>query len=414
MVGICPRNWICCTFVFRLRVYFPDSSETIFKLIVKKMNQSHSSSQFSFQSEEVKELSITVGLLGANHEITKLIGESMGSPGTKSDMQFFNRLDENLHAVFTAVSPISYPDKVKTLIQTCAETQIHIMIIDAEAGITAEVGEIMVVMDLFARHYGTQTLAVIGGITSSNEWRIPEIQKQLPQLVESTSLKTISIYPLRSREDFTELKKHIYSLSLQNSSRRSGNSFAVSKVLIDHAFPVKGVGCVVLGLVTQGEIHAGQMYDLMPTQPKVILRSIQKFDRNFKSAAEGDRVGLALKGVRAETIDRNSIFCSLGTMTTSGSFKSKIEISPYYTPQNEMGKISPHEKKQFHLIADLGISAMKFTAGDDIAPGQSGVIEIVLEKPLVHDDQGLRGIIANLGPFENKLRIVGYLEQILG
>ena len=185
-------------------------------------------------------------------------------------------------------------------------------------------------------------------------------------------------------------------------------------MLIDHAFPVKGVGCVVLGLVTQGEIHASQMYELMPTQPKVILRSIQKFDRNFKSAAEGDRVGLALKGVRAETIDRNSIFCSLGTMTTSGSFKSKIEISPYYTPQNEMGKISPHEKKQFHLIADLGISAMKFTAGDDIAPGQSGVIEIVLEKPLVHDDQGLRGIIANLGPFENKLRIVGYLEQILG
>jgi selenocysteine-specific elongation factor len=375
------------------------------------MTQSHSSSLSSSQPEEIKELSITVGLLGANHEITKLIGESLGSPGTKSDMQFFNRLDDKLHAVFTAVSPIGYPDKVKTLIQTCAETQIHIMVIDAETGITAEIGEIMVVMDLFARYYGTQTLVVIGGITSSNEWRIPEIQKHLPQLVKNTALKGIPIYPLQSREDFTTLKGQIYTLASQNTSQESESPespLAYSKVLIDHAFPVKGVGCVVLGLVAHGEIHAGQMYDLMPTQPKVILRSIQKFDRNFKTASVGDRVGLALKGVRAETIDRNSIFCSLGSMTVSDSFQAKIEVSPYYK-----GTISPKEKKAFHLIADLGISAIKLKSGVDIAPGHSGVIELELEKPLVHDAQGVRGIIADFGPFENKLRIVGYLEQLL-
>ncbi|MHA1745890.1 MAG: hypothetical protein ACTSWW_07810 [Promethearchaeota archaeon] len=366
-------------------------------------------SQSSSQAEEIKELSITVGLLGANHEITKLIGESLGSPGTKSDMQFFNRLDDKLHAVFTAVSPIGYPDKVKTLIQTCAETQIHIMVIDAETGITAEIGEIMVLMDIFARYYGTQTLVVIGGITSSNEWRIPEIQKQLPQLVKNTALKAIPIYSLQSREDFTTLKGHIYTLASQNAPQESESTPAYSKVLIDHAFPVKGVGCVVLGLVAQGEILAGQMYDLMPTQPKVILRSIQKFDRNFKTASVGDRVGLALKGVRAETIDRNSIFCTLGSMTTSDSFRAKIEVSPYYK-----GTLSPKEKKAFHLIADLGISAIKLKSGEDIAPGHSGVIELGLEKPLVHDAQGVRGIIADFGPFDNKLRIVGYLEQLLG
>jgi len=372
-------------------------------------------SQSSSQAEEIKELSITVGLLGANHEITKLIGESLGSPGTKSDMQFFNRLDDKLHAVFTAVSPIGYPDKVKTLIQTCAETKIHIMVIDAETGITAEIGEIMVLMDIFARYYGTQTLVVLGGFTSSNEWRIPEIQKQLPQLVKNTALKAIPIYSLQSREDFTILKGHIYTLASQNAPHESEslagqeNPIAYSKVLIDHAFPVKGVGCVVLGLVAQGEILAGQMYDLMPTQPKVILRSIQKFDRNFKTASVGDRVGLALKGVRAETIDRNSIFCTLGSMTTSDSFRAKIEVSPYYK-----GTLSPKEKKAFHLIADLGISAIKLKSGEDIAPGHSGVIELGLEKPLVHDAQGVRGIIADFGPFDNKLRIVGYLEQLLG
>ncbi|MHA1889174.1 MAG: hypothetical protein ACTSX0_14210, partial [Promethearchaeota archaeon] len=66
------------------------------------------------------ELSLTIGLLGANHEITKLVGEALGSPGQRSDLQFYNRLDSSLNCVFTAVAPIGYPEKVKSLIQTCA------------------------------------------------------------------------------------------------------------------------------------------------------------------------------------------------------------------------------------------------------------------------------------------------------
>ena len=117
----------------------------------------------------MSEKSITIGLLGANHEITKLVGEAFGSPATKSDLQFYNRLDSSLNLIFTAVAPIAYPEKIKSLIQTCAETKIHIMIIDAEIGISSEIGEIMVIMDFFAQYFKTRFLAVIGGITTSNE-----------------------------------------------------------------------------------------------------------------------------------------------------------------------------------------------------------------------------------------------------
>ena len=96
-------------------------------------------------------------------------------------------------------------------------------------------------------------------------------------------------------------------------------------------------------------------------------------------------------------------------MNTSDSFHAKIEVSPYYK-----STLSPKENKAFHLIADLGISAIKLKSGEDIAPGHSGVIDLGLEKPLVHDAQGVRGIIADFGPFDGKLRIVGYIEQLLG
>jgi hypothetical protein len=47
-----------------------------------------------------------------------------------------------------------------------------------------------------------------------------------------------------------------------------------------------------------------------------------------------------------------------------------------------------------------------------IKPGKSGILEMKLEKELAMDPTGFRGIIADLGPFEKKLRIVGYFEKI--
>lgn len=358
------------------------------------------------------ERSITIGLLGANHEITKLVGEAFGSPGTRSDLQFYNRLDSGMKMIFTAVAPIAYPEKIKSLVQTCAETSVHIMIIDSETGITSEIGEIMVIMDLYAQHFNSKYIAVIGGITPTNEWRVEEIQNQLPKVIANTSLKAMELIVLKDRENYQQLKQKVSDL-ITATPKPDPNTASYSKVLIDHIFPVQGIGTVALGLVTKGQVKAGQMYDIVPVQNKVILRSIQKQDRDFKTAEEGDRVGLALKGIKGDKIDRNAIFCSLGAMTTSSKFQARVHVSAYYRPQSESGKISPKDAKAYHAIADLGISPVKLLDGDDIAPGKTGVITLEMEKELPHDSNGMRGIIADFGPFDKKLRVVAYFEQII-
>ncbi|MHA1673491.1 MAG: hypothetical protein ACTSYI_07675 [Promethearchaeota archaeon] len=364
--------------------------------------------------EDTSELSLTVGLLGANHQITKLMGESLGTPGQQSDLQFFNRLDLQTKVVFTAVAPVGYPDKIKSLIQTCAITEMHVMCIDCETGITPEIGEIMVLMDLFAQHYQTQYLAVIGGITSSNEWRKEEIVAQLDKLTQSTKLHGIEVISLGSRPDYEHLKEHLFTIGSNSSNARKSSETSAEtpvKVLVDHVFPVKGIGTVLLGLVKSGVVRAGEMYDLAPDQTKVILRSIQKFDRDFKEAYVGDRVGLALKGMKSPELDRNTIFCSLNSMEKTNQATGTLSVSPFYKPQNPKGQISPEDTRNYHLVADLAISPIKLVGGDSISPGKSGTLELKLDKPLAHDAQGLRGIMADFGPFTKKLRIVGYFQQ---
>jgi selenocysteine-specific translation elongation factor len=186
--------------------------------------------------------------------------------------------------------------------------------------------------------------------------------------------------------------------------------------LIDHAFPVKGIGTVILGVIKKGTLNAGGMveivgYDDSPPK-KVIIRSIQKHDRDFKMAHEGDRVGLALKGnISPQDISRDNIIVSQGLFKHESKINAKIYINQFYKPKS--GRIKPGDGTQYHVLSDLKVSPIKLLSGDEIKPGESGNVLISLEKQLVHDGNGVKGIITELNRFENKLRIIGYFVQLI-
>ena len=141
------------------------------------------------EGAEGQERVFNVGILGSNHEITKIVGECLGTPDEITDLQFFNRLDTSLGYIFTGVAPVGYPEKLKTLIQACSLTEIHIMVLDAETGITPAIGEIMICMDLYARYYNTKILGVIGNITNANEWRVADIIQKFPKIAKGMNIK---------------------------------------------------------------------------------------------------------------------------------------------------------------------------------------------------------------------------------
>ncbi|MCW6167348.1 MAG: hypothetical protein LVQ64_02755, partial [Thermoplasmatales archaeon] len=66
-------------------------------------------------------------------------------------------------------------------------------------------------------------------------------------------------------------------------------------VPLDHVFPVKGVGTVALGVVRQ-------------------IRSIQVHDVDVKEAEAGERVGVALKGVEVDQVERGQILAPAGSL----------------------------------------------------------------------------------------------------
>lgn len=362
---------------------------------------------------EVVEKNFVVGILGDNFDINNLIGQSLGSPGTRSDILFYNRLDNSLNQVFCGLTPLDYPEKIKPLLQTLVISNIHILVIDLNTGLNASIGEILVAMDLFYQLYRTKALIVIAGINSHTEWKLSETKKKIEAILESTSLKNTAIFELKTKEDYDKLKKEIIQLGIKLLEKDSSNEIN-TKILIDHVFPVKGIGTVILGVVKQGMVQSGQMLEIVgyeATIKKVIIRSIQKHDRNFKVAYEGDRVGLALKGnISPRDVSRDNILVSPGVFEQVNEIKAKVFVNQFYEPKG--GIIKPGDGTQYFGLVGLKLSPLKFIEGQDLLPGKSEIVRIHFNKSVVYDGIELKGIITEQNRFTNKLRIVGYFSQI--
>ena len=93
---------------------------------------------------------------------------------------------------------------------------------------------------------------------------------------------------------------------------------------------MKGVGIVVLGGVAEGTIRAHDQLKVLPTGKVAHLRSIQKHDDDVTEAAAGDRVGLALKGVEADDLDRGYVLSTNPSLVCGNILNGRAELVRYW------------------------------------------------------------------------------------
>ncbi len=96
-------------------------------------------------------------------------------------------------------------------------------------------------------------------------------------------------------------------------------------VVLDHAFNVRGVGTVALGFVRRGVPRVHDELRFLPLGTVVTVRSIQRFDEDQMEALAGARVGVALKGIEADEIDRGSLLTADATIASS----PRLVIAPF-------------------------------------------------------------------------------------
>ncbi len=304
----------------------------------------------------------------------------LGKKGTSSDITFYN-LKRDLDTV-TLVEPSRYPDRLSSLFFSVSMAQAAILVIDE---ITPQLGECILMLDCAGVSEGYIILRNYLG------------QDQVEPLFRGTVLEGYRF----CEPNWIELKELLLKdAALIKSGEPPAGSEPYGTMAIDHHFNVKGIGTVVLGGVVDGCLRKHDQLKALPGEKQAILRSIQKHDDDSAYAVKDDRVGLALKNIEADDLDRGFVLTTNPAVLVTDQIHAGASLVKYWP--------SPiHEGMVLYSGHWMQFISGKVTAVMDDGDFRHPVLTISLEKPLVH----LPGDTVVLHYLEGgKLRIVGSLK----
>ncbi len=232
--------------------------------------------------------------------------KELGKKGTSTDITFYNM--KKGEVTLTIIEPSRYPEKLSSLFYTASLADLAILVIDA---LSAKLGEIILMLNAARIKDGAIIL------------RNYIDKGQIAPLIRGTVLEQYTELP----DDPVVLREWLWSRAGEHKSARNNEKGSVP---IDHHFNVKGIGTVILGCVQEGTIRRHDQLTVHPLGKQAQIRSIQMHDDDAEEASAGDRVGLALKGIESDDLDRGFVLSSDPRIISSLKITGTADIIPYW------------------------------------------------------------------------------------
>jgi selenocysteine-specific translation elongation factor len=239
-----------------------------------------------------------------------LAGE-LGKKGTTTDIAIYDRKASD--SIYTWSAPVTFPEKIQSLMQAVNIAEYAILNVTK---IDKYLGEIIIALD---------SLNFKDGLIL-HSYEVDE--GKLKALFKNTSVSHFKFL-----ENIDQLKREMRTLEPKSCD-------GPVMIPVDHAFDVKGVGTVVLGVVKQGAVKVYDQLKIVPNGKDILVKSIQMHDDPVHESKSPARVGLAIKGISAEEISRGDVLCSpessshvkvvSAETTTSTISTTNFAKNPYY------------------------------------------------------------------------------------
>lgn len=159
---------------------------------------------------------------------------------------------------------------------------------------------------------------------------------------------------------------------------------------VEGVFSISGRGTVATGRIETGKIKVGEEVEVIGFDKniKTVVTGVEMFRKLLNEGQAGDNVGLLLRGIKKEDIERGQVIALPGSITPHKKFKCNV----YILTKEEGGRHSPFFKgyrPQFYfrttdvtgVVTDLG-------AGREmVMPGDSLVLTVELISPIAMDKE---------------------------
>jgi elongation factor Tu len=159
---------------------------------------------------------------------------------------------------------------------------------------------------------------------------------------------------------------------------------------IEDVFSISGRGTVGTGRIDRGRIKVGEQVEIVGLRPeirKTTVTGVEMFQKLLEFGEAGDNVGVLLRGVEKDELERGMVLAAPGTITPHTKFEAEV----YVLSKEEGGRHTPFfsgYRPQFYFRTTDVTGTAKLLGGAEMCmPGDNVKMEVELLTPIAMHEQ---------------------------
>ena len=167
---------------------------------------------------------------------------------------------------------------------------------------------------------------------------------------------------------------------------------------IEDVFTISGRGTVVTGRIERGIVKVGDEVEIvgLGETKKTVVTGVEMFRKTLDQGQAGDNVGILLRGIKRDEVERGQVVAQPGSITPHTKFKAEV----YVLKKEEGGRHTPFftgYRPQFYFRTTDVTGVIKLEEGVEmVMPGDNAQFEVELIAPIAME-KGLRFAIREGG-----------------
>ena len=158
---------------------------------------------------------------------------------------------------------------------------------------------------------------------------------------------------------------------------------------VEDVFTISGRGTVATGQVERGVVKVGEEIEITGIREtqKTTVTGVEMFRKELDQGQAGDNVGILLRGLKREDIERGQVICKPGTITPHTKFKGQV----YVLDKDEGGRHTPfftNYRPQFYFRTTDVTGVVSLPSGIEmVMPGDNVEVSIELISPIAMEKE---------------------------
>ncbi len=159
---------------------------------------------------------------------------------------------------------------------------------------------------------------------------------------------------------------------------------------VEDVFSIEGRGTVATGRIERGVVKVGEVVEqigLMEGAKDVTITGVEMFKKSLQTGQAGDNVGLLIRGIKREDIERGQALVAKGSLKPHTEFKAEL----YILSKDEGGRHTAFKtgyKPQFYIrTADVTGEVLLDDANAIVMPGDNVTVNVKLGTPVALDEK---------------------------